>query len=442
MVVDNDAVFIAFAKNSHQPVSAHPTDVKAFAGDLAMLLARLSKAFGDLEHPGGTVLLGRTTPDPDAPYDVLDMLGFPKDAPTTEDEARNHPVLAPARNVGWKCAQIGPWMTFHRPNSAPVHIGILPWLTSDNFELIDPDPIVMAWRMQWLGAWLGSPYRARPGVTALAGMKGFISGRSPYWKPSWDHVEPIACGMHWERPYNWDSPSVEALQLDHTWMHGWDIKGQFLAAASGAMLPRDALRHTKLHDYDGSAGYWQIVVPGWAYNRVLPHPAGNYQPGETVWVTSPRMELLIKVANDYQEIAAPVILDSWTAPNPARLLRPWAERCRDMVAAAKAEPDERESEILGTAAKHAYAHAIAMLRSQDSTIRRPDWNDTINGHAASGMWLKLYHQYRVDNRIPIKIQHDMAYYPSSMDNAENDRPSTFDTSGRIGRFAYKKSVEL
>lgn len=437
IVVDNEITFLAGSKRAFTRVAAGATPHDAFA-DLPVTLSRLSQSFGTSEGDSGTVLLGENN---------IRRLGFPADAPTDLDEAKAHPILTPSRQVGWKVDRLGPWMTFHRAATPTVHIGVLPWLDSESFELISTDPGTMAYRMQWMSSRLGAAYRARPGVTAIAAVRLLTGGKAPYWKPDWNRVHPVGPledRTRWELPYIWDSPNLEALELGHKWLHGWDIRGQFLAAASGAYLARDALRHTAYKaEYDGSSGYWRIVVPAWAYGSVLPNPAGNnYSPGDVTWVTSPRMELLRKLAEDYRVIAMPDVLDSWTAEKPSRLLRPWAERIRDMVTAARQEPDVDDAVILARAVKHSYTHAIAMFRNPESSIHRVDWNDGINGYAASAFWLKLWLQYRTDGRAPVKIFHDMAYYASSEIDPEKDRPSTFELSSNMGRFRYGKSVEL
>lgn len=436
IVVDNEVTFTAVSNGSTTLTKAGPTPHEAFE-DVRGLLHRLSNAFGEDERDGGTALLAE---------DNIRRLGWPTQAPANEDDAKAHPVLTPARQVGWRVDRLGPWMTFHRHGSATVHIGVKPWLDSDTFELISPDPAATAYRVAWLGARLGAPFRARPGVTAIAAMRTMIPGKSPYFKPDWNKVAPV--GPHdeqyrWELPYIWDSPDTDTLELGHKWLHGWDINSQFLAAASGAYLGRDALRHTRKDEFDYSAGYWRIQVPAWAYERVLPNPAGNgLSPGDVTWVSSSRMILLAKLAERYQVIAMPDVLDSWTAEKPQRLLRPWAERIRDTRAAARQEPDADDAVVLDRASKHSYTHGIAMLRNPESSIYRVDWNDEINGYAHSAFWLKLWEQYRRDGRAPVKIFHDMAYYPSSEIDPEKDRPCTFEPSDKMGRFRYGKSIEL
>lgn len=436
IVVDNEVTFMAAGTGPQTRVNAGPTPLEAF-NELPVLLARLAKGFGRDERDSGTVVLAAEN---------IRRLGFPPEAPAQVQDAKAHPALTPARQVGWKVDRLGPWMTFHRPNSPTVHIGVKPWLDSDTFELISPDPAVTAYRMQWMGSLLDTAYRARPGVTALSAMRTLVPGKAPYWKPDWNKVAPVGPfedRMRWEQPYIWDSPDAAALELDHKWLHGWDIRGQFLAAASQVYLGRDALRHTGKRDYDGSAGYWRITVPAWAYDHVLPHPAGNgYTYGDITWVTSARMELLRKLADDYQVIAMPDVLDAWTAEKPARLLRPWAERIRDMVSLAHKEKEAGDRAVLARAVKHAYAHAIAMLRTPESSIVRYDWNDSVNGFANSAFWLKLWLQYRYDKRTPVKIFYDMAYYASSESDPEKDRPETFEPSTSMGRFRYGKSEEL
>jgi hypothetical protein len=436
IVVDNEITFTAAGGAGSIRLMGAATPYEAFT-DLPVLLSRLAKGFGRDERDSGTIVLADNT---------IRRLGWPVQAPANLDDAKAHPALTPARSVGWKVDRLGPWMTFHRPNSPTIHMGVRPWLDSHTFELVSTDPAVTAYRMQWMGSQLGSAYRARPGVTALSALRTLVPGKAPYWKPDWNKVAPVGPleeRTRWEQPYIWDSPDAAALELDHKWLHGWDIRGQFLAAASQVYVARDALRHTGKREYDGSSGYWRIAVPAWAYERVLPHPVGHgYTHGDITWVTSPRMELLRKLADEYQILAEPEILDSWTAEKPARLLRGWAERIRDMGTLAAHEPDPEDAAVLTRAVKHAYTHGIAMLRTPESSIHRTDWSDSINGFAGAAFWLKLWLQFRHDKRTPVKIFHDMAYYASSESDPEKDRPETFEPSTSMGRFRYGKSEEL
>lgn len=434
LVIDNDITFRGTG------VPAQPTPSDAF-DDLAVFLARVSRTFGKHENDGGTVLIGP---------DNLAALGFPPVPPAKLAEAEVHPALAPARNVGWKIHHAGPWMTFHRPQSPTVHMGVLPWLDSENFELIDSDPVVMADRMDHVARLLRTPYRARPGITATAALRQFVGGRAPYWKPdNWAQIGPVGPyeeRVAWEEPYTWRSPLEDSLTQNQRYLHGYDVRLQFLAAASAVMLPRNALSHTKKRRYDGSAGYWKIIVPPWNIPG-LPHPCGTRcEAGDIIAVTHPTMNLLQTLSDDYNVIAMPEILDSWTAQNrkepgaekPVRLLRDWSEVIRDAVLAARREGDP----IIAEAMKSCYTHGIVHWLKPWSSCHRPDWVHAIHALARCLFFMKLFQQWRVDGRTPVKIFHDTAYYASTIADPEWDRPSTFVPSLFMGRLNYSKSEEL
>jgi hypothetical protein len=424
IVVDDDVTFTAGAPAKATPFTAFET--------LPGMLDRLSRKFDKAAE--GTVILGP---------DIVRRLGLPEHAPADLDEANAHPWLTPARERGWSVRRLEPWMTFHHKQRATVHIGIRPWLDAESFELIDPDPAVTAYRMEWITTRMrGTAFRARPGVVGTAAVRRFIPGREPTWQPSnRKRVRPIAMDVAWERPYIWESPAYDVLTESAKYLHGWDVRLQFLAAASLAELPRTPLTNTGVRDFDGTPGYWRIVAPTWNLSHLLPHPVGQHDAEDLVWVTTPRMTLLHELA-DEGVIPEPVVLDSWTAPHGSRLLRPWAENIRDVIAEAKREPIAADAAVLSKAMKHCYTHAIDMWGGETSSIQRRDWMHTIHGLAGCQLFRKMWKQYKADGRTPVKIYADCLYFPSAHIDPEIDRPSTFDTSPFMGKLRYKQSEEL
>jgi hypothetical protein len=424
IVVDDEVTFTVGLPASATPYEAFET--------LPGMLERLSKKFRPVGE--GTVILGAG---------IVRLLKLPEQAPADLDEARAHPWLTPARERGWSVTKLEPWMTFHRKDCAAVHIGLRPWLDCELFELLDQDPAVTAYRMEWITQRMRVAYRARPGVVGSAAVPRWIpAGKTPTWQPkNRSRVTPLAMNTAWEQRYIWTSPTAEALTEGAPWLHGWDVRLQFLAAASLAELSRDPLHHTGPRPFDRSPGYWLIVVPPWNLADVLPHPVGQHEPGVMAWVTTPTMVLLEELA-DQGVIASPEILDSWTAPHGSRLLRPWAENIRDAIDAARRERDPADAMVLVEAMKNCYKHAIDMWGGETGIIRRGDWRHTIHGLAARQVFRKIWKQYRADGRTPVRIYHDMVYYTGSSMDPEVDRPSTFTPSPFMGRLRYGKSEAL
>jgi hypothetical protein len=409
--------------------------------NLPQMLASLSRRFCSTGE--GTVLLSA---------DIMRRLGAPDAPAKTEEGARAHPWLTPAREAGWTVSMLSPWMTFwdKTDRRAAVHVGLLPWMDSEIFELIDPDPAVMAYRMDWISSRMRTAYRTRPGIVGTAAVKRFVPGATPRWRPDWKYCEPVSGVLDedgderttaWELRYIWESPHYDDLVAGYRWLHGWDIRKQFLAAASMAELSRDILVHTGAKQFDGTPGYWKVRVPAWNL-PFLPHPMGQYEVDSVQWVTTPTMELCYRIAEKYGYIAPPVVLDSWTAPKGVRLLRPWAETIRDMLVAAQREPDPQDAVILYEASKSLYTHAIDHWGNPRSTVWRYDWKHTIHGLARCGVFWKMLEEYHASGRKPVKIFHDMVYYASNEPDPEQDRPITFPISDFIGKFKYGHSEEL
>lgn len=423
IVVDDDVTFTAGLGAVETPYGS--------LTDLPTMLARLTTRFDRAGE--GTIVFSD---------DIRRRLALPADPPADEDEAIAHPWLTPARERGWSVSALTPWMTFHRKGNATVHIGVKPWLDDDSFEIADTDPATTAYRMEWIAARLGVAYRAKPGVVGTAAVKRWTSGRTPMWKPqNWAHVRPVAMDMAWEQRYIWTSPTADALAEGMSYLHGWDVRQQFLAAASLAELAREPLRNTGVREFDGSPGYWRIVVPPWNLCGFLPHPAGNHDPGDLIWVTTPTMTLLHELA-DRGLVPEPVVLDSWTAAHGSRLLRRWAETIRDSIRAAKMERDPADAFILSRAMKHCYTHAIDMWGGTTSTIRRPDWRHTIHGLARCQLFRKILKEYESHANPPLRIWHDTVYYPGTSPDHEKSRPKSFEPSQFMGRMRYEKTVEL
>lgn len=413
---------------------------------LDVFLARVAARFSD-KVDGGTVLITAPT---------LKRLGFPAKVPKGKN-AQTHPVLDCARNVGWEITAVSPWMTFHRERFAgpSVHIGVLPWLSQRTFHYLNQisypagqtydagfeyDGMAMTADLRMFSSLIGAAYRMTPGVTACAALMKTWKGETPYWKPKWSNIQPA--DYEREKRYQWANP--KPIQAEYE--HGWDIRQQYLAAASVAEVATNPLIHTGRTKFDKKPGYWLITVPDWNFTQ-CPHPAGNYEPGERVWVATPTVAYLHELESRHGLIAAPQIHDSWTTYGSShRMFRSWAERIRDGIAFADA------SGLLGIrdGLKLGYKQSFGLWQTPTGLIHRPDWSDTVAAHARINLHRKLLAEgNRHGGSWPSRIHYDCVFYASDEygDEIQHPRapetfydPKTHQLPYNIGKFKYEKSV--
>ena len=168
-----------------------------------------------------------------------------------------------------------------------------------------------------------------------------------------------------------------------------DRNGSFPSACSSVPVAPNRLTHTGELGVDQlgrrtRAGIFQIVVPEWPEVDRTPHPLGRIGvPGQTVWLSSPHMELLDRLAREGRMPLAHV-LDSWTGIRNGSLFERyyrWAKKLREETATA--DPATRAE------AKRAISTAIRALwpKTARSPFWRPDWNISIRAEASVRHWV-------------------------------------------------------
>lgn len=197
----------------------------------------------------------------------------------------------------------------------------------------------------------------------------------------WSLVSEQMDGMHQSRDWRGPMPDDGLVAI-------LDRNGSFPSACSSVPVAPNAITHTGPLGVDvaarkNRAGVFQVVVPPWEESRV-PHPLGRVgKPGERVWITSPHMELLDKLARTGRVPLADV-LDSWTGVRNTSLFErfyQWSRIIRDQTATA--------DEATRTEAKRAISTAIRALwpKASRSPFWRPDWNLSIRAEASVRHWI-------------------------------------------------------
>lgn len=168
-----------------------------------------------------------------------------------------------------------------------------------------------------------------------------------------------------------------------------DRNGSFPSACSSVPIAPNMLTHTGALGIDPAerknrAGVFEIVMPQWAEEDKTPHPLGRTaRVGERVWITSPHMELLDKLARTGRMPLVDV-LDSWTGVRNTSLFErfyQWSKLLRQSTATADEETR--------TEAKRAISTAIRALwtKRARSPFWRPDWNLSIRAEASVRHWV-------------------------------------------------------
>ncbi|WP_308013660.1 DnaB-like helicase C-terminal domain-containing protein [Streptomyces beigongshangae] len=169
-----------------------------------------------------------------------------------------------------------------------------------------------------------------------------------------------------------------------------DRNGSFPSACSAVPLAPNKLLHTgPLDAYDkAGAGIYLIDIPEW--NRAdMPHPLGRIidRPDEDgrVWVTTPHIKQLVKLARDNHLAAMPTIHDSWTGKANESLFKPFYEATRkartELVQVGGAPYKDYKTRL---------SIALRLLwpkrPSQRSPFWRPDWRMSMVAEASVRHW--------------------------------------------------------
>ncbi|MFD7713783.1 DnaB-like helicase C-terminal domain-containing protein [Streptomyces sp. NPDC059786] len=169
-----------------------------------------------------------------------------------------------------------------------------------------------------------------------------------------------------------------------------DRNGSFPSACSAVPLaPNRLVRTGPLEAYDkAGAGIYLIDIPQWTRTD-MPHPLGRIidrpdQDGR-VWVTTPHLKQLVRLARDHHLAAMPTIYDSWTGKANESLFKPFYEatrKARSELVQAGGEPYRAYKTRLSIALRLLWPKRPA----QRSPFWRPDWRMSMVAEASVRHW--------------------------------------------------------
>ncbi|MFE7274778.1 DnaB-like helicase C-terminal domain-containing protein [Streptomyces sp. NPDC057623] len=182
-----------------------------------------------------------------------------------------------------------------------------------------------------------------------------------------------------------------------------DRNGSFPSACSAVPLAPNKLLHTgPLDAFDKTtAGIYLIDIPEW--NRTdMPHPLGRIteRPDDQgrVWVTTPHIRQLEKLARDGHLGAAPAIHDSWTGKANESLFKPFYEatrKARTELVQVGGDPYKAYKTRLSIALRLLWPKRA----EQKSPFWRPDWRMSMVAEASVRHWSVAFRAVQEGSRL-------------------------------------------
>lgn len=218
-----------------------------------------------------------------------------------------------------------------------------------------------------------------------------VKGRPPYWRPK---AAPISDDVRlpvwsWERPLIGGTCATDPNDTVNL-----DVNGAYLAACSSAPFAHSALTNDFPRDLS-APGLYLVDVHPWQEGEIV-SPLGE-QPftDDRTWVAQPTVKLLDQLSVDgyWPKV---VVHDGWTASSCR--LRRWTDAVQeDRTAALR----ERAAGVEGAAEKYeaikdGYSIAVQLMRGPaegaktKSSVRRPDWYQTVHAQHAASTWRKAW----------------------------------------------------
>lgn len=275
------------------------------------------------------------------------------------------------------------WFTVMHEARPTVHLGIGSMIYQARTtisDLRDEAKTVVA-RFARYGQLTGAAWRGTGGLSGCASIRSLHEskrGGSPLWR--WDKAETSGVtGIAFELRGSRHRRDLRPAELDLPYVHQFDVRAQYLAAAGVSMLGWSAPVQSGPREFDpGRAGYWTVQrdqLDGVSERLV--------RPGTTplVPLTTPVMIYLAECG------IRPTVYDSMTSDRTGRYLREWAE----LLTAALKTLDEENRVDAGVlvAVKDTYARTSGMVRKPGGRIFRPDWGDVWMDTAKINMTRKV-----------------------------------------------------
>lgn len=313
------------------------------------------------------------------------------------------------------------WVWAHRPPRHAVSV-----------SYVDPDPRRHPWagagpaellaQLEAFRAALGVDWNATGGLTSDRWLRQHYRSAGGLRLAASEAVTvPIAPNgpaemRRWARP-----PTRAELAGGGLWVHGYDVNGMFLAAASSLPLPVGPAHHrTNPAPDPGRPGWWRLE-------------------GEEVWIPSPTLEL----ETQRRPIGRDDIAEAWIWGESHRWLEPWYRAIRS--ARSRLEPGT----IAARALKDVYTRGVGRLgsakRAQSTAdpLYQPYWRYAVQAEANARLSRKLHRIRDHHGQVPIAQNVDCTWWIST----EPDPAAFADRTGipvdtQLGHFKHAGTQPL
>lgn len=267
------------------------------------------------------------------------------------------------------------WFSVFRDGFATVHLGIGPMIPQDQSpfgNLASTDAKDLAERLARYADVTGAAWRGHAGLAGCAAIRAIHEAKDnqPLWH--WKvPAEPGLTGCSYELG-RVSKRLMEQADWDAPWVHQFDIRAMYLAAAGVGMFGWSAPEHDGPREFDPSlAGYWQVRCDE------VPHKWGRgtvtrvTEAEGLMWVTTPVLAFL------YEKGVQPEVFGAYTSKRTGRYLREWATRLTGARAHLDQLPGNDRDRAVLAAVKDTYTKTSGMMARSGGRIYRPDWRDTI-----------------------------------------------------------------
>jgi hypothetical protein len=345
------------------------------------------------------------------------------------------------RAAGWQHSQIAAWTLFHDQAGREVALGIRAAFGPPHLGVLfdrDTEPGVIALVLDRYFQVTGTAWRGTFATTALAGIRSTWANEryQPLWNEPRKGPGKAVGPMVWTR---------ELGQWERTWgwVHTFDARSAYLAAAISSDLPFSQLHHVGAQQFDPKLpGYWHLQLDTSTLEMLADPSRPPLLPPARVqdtcaWVTTPYARLLRDSFGDRCEV-----IDSWTGtegtrpdgkrghPAGSRILRTWGGRMRDARTAVEAMPSGPIRDLLLTAVKRTYKDAIGGMQREVNgrgmRVRRGIWAHTIIDQHRATMWRGILRVREKAGVWPVAVKTDSLSYA---DSSEDPRPLAAELAG-------------
>lgn len=278
-----------------------------------------------------------------------------------------------------------------------------------------------------------------PGFRGLEVLRESIGRSRMNPLPNIEHEHRGEAPWSLMREYMAGEPRWEAAELPlGGQLVTLDRNGSFPSACSSVKLAPNKLIHTGQQDYydPGKAGLYLVPLPRWT-DAKMPHPLGRiakkHTAGEPVWITTPTMAMLDKLALQHR-IERPAILDSWLGRSNGSLFEHFYKEARE----ARTQLYETGGDAY-VAYKRSVSIALRLLwpKTTRSPFWRPDWRVSVVAEAAVRHWWAADNAVRAGAVLVSLGNVDEATFWTP----DGAVPAPYEVGPRFGQVKVKPQVE-